>query len=252
MTQSPITFFLDRPRKNKLSRADILCELEFVAARLRFVQFGKRDFRTYGKYSVDPILNEFGNWTSAMIELAARLKCRGIEFHTRKRGVPETTIFAEMERIWRTLGHRPSRAEWKAACPIVSYNLIRKRFDGWRNAFAAFIEFKRETAGDIGLNGTPARALQGNGLNAANNPVVRSGLRMEVLVRDSCTCCICGRNPKTHPGLVLHVDHIRPFAKGGKTAKENLQTTCEACNLGKGAKEFEQSRMGRASPSQMM
>ena len=241
MPQSAVSFVFDRPRSGKLSRSELLCELEFVAARLKFVQFGKRDFRTYGKFSVDPILNEFGNWTSAMIELEARLKGRGIEFRARKRGVPETTIFAEMERVWRLMGHRPSRAEWQSASPTVSYNLIRKRFDGWRSAFAAFIEFKRETAGDTGLNGTRARLSKSNSLDTANNPVVRHGLRMDVLVRDSCTCCICGRNPKTHPGLVLHVDHIRPYAKGGKTVKENLQTTCEACNLGKGAQEFEQS-----------
>ncbi|MGH6770170.1 MAG: HNH endonuclease [Xanthobacteraceae bacterium] len=32
----------------------------------------------------------------------------------------------------------------------------------------------------------------------------------------------------------MHVDHILAFAKGGRTVLENLQTLCEACNLGKG------------------
>jgi HNH endonuclease len=246
MLQPAVSFVFERSRSTKLSRSELLCELEFVAARLRFVQYGKRDFRTYGKFSVDPILNEFGNWTSAMIELKARLKSRGIEFHSRKRGLPETTIFAEMERIWLVTGHRPSRAEWQSACPIVSYNLIRKRFGGWRNAFAAFVVFKRETAGDVVLNA--GRAHQRKAIDAANSPVIRPGLRMDVLVRDSCTCCICGRNPKTHPGLVLHVDHIRPCAKGGKTVKDNLQTTCEECNLGKGAKEISINGFGRSCP----
>lgn len=31
----------------------------------------------------------------------------------------------------------------------------------------------------------------------------------------------------------LHVDHIIPIAKGGKTVKENLRTLCEECNWGK-------------------
>jgi 5-methylcytosine-specific restriction endonuclease McrA len=241
MQQLAVSFTLDRPR-NKLTRSELLCELEFVAARLGFVQYGKRDFRHFGKFSVDPILNEFGNWTSAMIALGARLRSRGIEIHPRKRGIPEATIFAEMERIWLSLGHRPSRAEWHAAHATVSCNLIRKRFDGWRNAAAAFINYKNDAANNIGRNSSDARASYRVDRNAANNPVVRNGLRAQVLIRDCSTCCICGRNPKTHPGLVLHVDHIRPFSKGGKTVLDNLQTTCEDCNLGKGAQDFEQGR----------
>jgi len=34
-------------------------------------------------------------------------------------------------------------------------------------------------------------------------------------------------------GLSLHVDHIEPWSRGGKTIEENLQTLCEKCNLGK-------------------
>ena len=31
----------------------------------------------------------------------------------------------------------------------------------------------------------------------------------------------------------LHVDHIKPWSKGGETVLENLQTLCATCNLGK-------------------
>jgi len=34
----------------------------------------------------------------------------------------------------------------------------------------------------------------------------------------------------------LVVDHIIPVSKGGKTMIENLRTTCEKCNSGKGNK----------------
>jgi 5-methylcytosine-specific restriction endonuclease McrA len=34
-------------------------------------------------------------------------------------------------------------------------------------------------------------------------------------------------------GVVLHVDHIIPWSKGGQTVDENLQTLCDRCNLGK-------------------
>jgi hypothetical protein len=58
-----------------------------------------------------------------------------------------------------------------------------------------------------------------------------ASMRYEVLVRDKATCQICGANKKD--GVVLHVDHILPVAKGGKSTLENLRTLCDRCNLGK-------------------
>jgi 5-methylcytosine-specific restriction endonuclease McrA len=60
-------------------------------------------------------------------------------------------------------------------------------------------------------------------------------LRYEVLQRDGFRCVMCGRSPGKEAGVMLHVDHIRPWSAGGETVKENLQTLCERCNLGKGA-----------------
>lgn len=47
-------------------------------------------------------------------------------------------------------------------------------------------------------------------------------------------CTYCGRSPVTHPGVILHCDHIIPWSKGGKTWLINLQTLCAECNFGKG------------------
>lgn len=55
-------------------------------------------------------------------------------------------------------------------------------------------------------------------------------LRAEVLRRDQSRCRMCGRTAQVVP---LHVDHIIPVSKGGKTSLENLQTLCQDCNLGK-------------------
>ncbi len=59
-------------------------------------------------------------------------------------------------------------------------------------------------------------------------------LRYDVMKRDNFKCVLCGR--KASDGVTLHVDHIIPVSKGGKTEKQNLRTLCDACNLGKGAK----------------
>ena len=51
--------------------------------------------------------------------------------------------------------------------------------------------------------------------------------------RDNFKCCKCGKSPAKDPSVELHVDHIIPWAKGGETVLENLQTLCSDCNLGK-------------------
>ena len=56
-------------------------------------------------------------------------------------------------------------------------------------------------------------------------------LRYSILKRDNFHCCCCGRG--VEDGVKLHVDHILPVSKGGKTEEKNLQTLCKDCNLGK-------------------
>lgn len=58
-------------------------------------------------------------------------------------------------------------------------------------------------------------------------------LRYKILLRDNFHCCCCGQG--VEDGAKLHVDHIIPISKGGKTTEDNLQTLCKDCNLGKGS-----------------
>ena len=61
-------------------------------------------------------------------------------------------------------------------------------------------------------------------------------LRYDVLKRDNYRCVVCGASASD--GVTqLHVDHIIPIAKGGKTEMSNLQTLCQRCNLGKGTSD---------------
>ena len=59
-------------------------------------------------------------------------------------------------------------------------------------------------------------------------------LRYDVLRRDNFRCQICGSS--ANDGVKLHVDHIIPVSKGGKTIRSNLRTLCDRCNIGKSDK----------------
>lgn len=63
---------------------------------------------------------------------------------------------------------------------------------------------------------------------------IAPSLRFEVLKRDNHKCVVCGRSAKD--GVTLEVDHIVPVASGGTDVLSNLQTLCERCNKGKGAR----------------
>ena len=64
--------------------------------------------------------------------------------------------------------------------------------------------------------------------------LMTSTLRYEILERDGFRCQICGRSAQD--GVILHIDHIKPVSKGGKTDPSNLRVLCAECNLGKGAR----------------
>ena len=61
-----------------------------------------------------------------------------------------------------------------------------------------------------------------------------ASMRYDIMKRDGFRCCICGRS--SQDGAKLHVDHIIPVAKGGKTEPANLRTLCDFCNMGKSDK----------------
>lgn len=64
--------------------------------------------------------------------------------------------------------------------------------------------------------------------------LMTSAMRYEILKRDNYRCQICGSTAQD--GVKLHIDHIIPVSKGGKTVPENLRVLCDRCNLGKSDK----------------
>lgn len=64
--------------------------------------------------------------------------------------------------------------------------------------------------------------------------LLTDSLRYDILRRDGFRCQICGATARD--GVKLHIDHIIPVSKGGKTEPQNLRTLCDRCNFGKSDK----------------
>lgn len=73
-------------------------------------------------------------------------------------------------------------------------------------------------------------------------------MRFEVFKRDKFTCQYCGRSV---PDVILHVDHIKPVSKGGTNDIMNLITSCQDCNLGKGARELSDDSVVKKQQQQL-
>jgi len=58
--------------------------------------------------------------------------------------------------------------------------------------------------------------------------------RIAIYRKDKETCKECGKKVEWEE---FHADHIKPYARGGKSVVDNGQVLCEKCNLSKGAKE---------------
>jgi len=72
-------------------------------------------------------------------------------------------------------------------------------------------------------------------------------LRFEVFKRDGFTCQYCGSHP---PAAILQVDHVHPVAEGGTNDIDNLITSCDGCNQGKGARLLSDSPPSLAERSE--
>ncbi|MBU1110367.1 HNH endonuclease [Patescibacteria group bacterium] len=234
-------FQFQRHRVDRITRDKIAFELEIVAKKFNYREFTCREFNTGASIKHQTVLREFGNWSKAMEFLRDHLSKKDIKLQPRQKPkrkdyIPDREIFDEMERIWKKLGHRPSKIEWDSANSRFNYNTVRRHFDGWTNACLKFIEYKMGKAvlvDDVKEDSDKISTIKIKDQEERREIPLK--LRLKVLQRDSFRCILCGKSPAIDPGTVLHIDHVIPFSKGGKTILNNLRTLCAECNWGKGA-----------------
>lgn len=239
-------FKFERSRIDKIPREKIVAELVNVAKIYNFTRFTSKEFLKSASIGHQTVFREFGTWDKAMEYLSDALKEKGIVLKQRakpkrKDAYTKKQLFDEMQRIWGQLGHRPSKDEWEQSNPHINYNTIRRHFSGWTNACKEFIEYiTGETLPEKSSSTVSAFAENENKsqIKPENYRTIPLGIRLKILARDNFRCVLCGRSPATDIGTKLHIDHIVPFSKGGKSTEDNLQTLCDACNLGKSNRDI--------------
>lgn len=173
----------------------------------------------HGLVSAQTLIHRFGSWNQALE--AAQLPI------SKACNIAEADLFENLVQLWRRLERQPVYEDMvrKNGQSRYSANAYRARFGTWNKALQAFDAY-------INLGKKPA-APEKNKKPRQVRHAINWRLRATVLLRDNCTCRMCGASPARDRGVRLHVDHITPWAKGGATTLDNLQTLCSACNIGK-------------------
>lgn len=197
------------------------------------------EYDKQGKYCRRERAKKYGGWNGTLI--AAGLE--QTPFRTGpKRTYSNEELFEEMERVWIKLGHQPSIGIFRSKGDTkINAKPYINRFGSWRKALEAFVAYinsdddsDKDSPAESAETVEPIKANEeGTIINHKTRRDINLRLRFRVMARDHFKCCKCGKSPATDPTVILHIDHIYPWSKGGETVMENLQTLCSECNLGK-------------------
>ncbi|MBK6572937.1 MAG: HNH endonuclease [Saprospiraceae bacterium] len=215
----------------------LIDDLISVSKKLNNPKFTIAEYDEYGKYGSATIQKRFRGWNNA--KRKANLEI-GRNYNT-----PIEDYLQNILDLWTHYGRQPKYAE--VVKPLSKYNIssYENKFGSWRLALEQFIEYvnsDKENINDdtasqiIELNETKISEIK----ESKNEAIIKRTprginlrLRFAVLKRDNFSCKKCGRAPAKDPSIILHVDHITPWSKGGETVIGNLEALCEQCNLGK-------------------
>ena len=211
--------FVYEDTKPTITDADLLDDMRRVARQLGHSRLTVREYQRNGRYASVTIKKRFGSWNAALSEA-------GLSVST-VRNLSDEALFDNLREVWMRLGRQPRKRELIQPLSAFTHHPYVRRFGGWLAAIRAFLA----SLGTLSANEDLAPPTVSADRRGPRDPSLR--LRFLVMRRDAFRCAVCGRSPATHPGLVLHVDHVIPWVRGGTTDLDNLQTLCSDCNLGK-------------------
>lgn len=256
----PITERMKTQIGRAVTDSEILDQIRSVAARLGRASLSGADIETNSEVTQSQMYRRFGS-------VSAALKQAGVEQVNHGRRYTEDQIFENLLNVWAHYGRPPTALEMDQTPSAVGKNAYLLRYGGWRKALKVFVE-----RANLEADGNPSCDPEQQAVTSTELPEPHSafttnadwlpakrqtnarfrarptptsvqpedrrdpsiGLRFKVLQRDRFKCVLCGDHPARNSECVLHVDHVIPWSKGGKTREDNLRTLCATCNVGRG------------------
>lgn len=205
------------PHHHNVPDEELIADVKRVAAALGKSSVTIDEYNERGQFHSTTLTRRLGSWF-VVLEKA------GLE-KTRNLNISNEELFDNLVEVWLRLGRQPKYNDLTKEVSKFSSGTYEKRFGGWRAALETFVKWANEGE-------TPSMPEAQAKVATRKTPRnINWRLRALVLMRDGARCRLCGAHPAS--GAMLHVDHIRPWSKGGETVFENLQILCEVCNIGK-------------------
>jgi len=225
-------------RNQKRSDEELLEMLRAVAEKLGKTELTKDEAEQHSEIRHTTIQKRFGSWANA-------LKAAGLQQAKLGKRYTDDECFENLLAVWTHYGRPPQHKEMSQPPSNVGGKAYVKRFGTWNKALSTFVDrVNSDNSGSVKGDGpepTPPTDATPSAIEERPRSTpeeerreIKLGLRFAILQRDRFRCVTCGSSPATHSGCVLHVDHILPFSKGGKTTTNNLRALCANCNVGRG------------------
>lgn len=208
--------------QRNISNDELISDMIRVSQLLNQSTLTAAEYDRYGNFHSRTISKRFNTWNNALIIANLQISNR---FYT------DEELFDNLAKIWVRLGKQPSKRDLALVGSDISYKAYERRFGRWSTALKSFVEYFNAKQGD--LSNTMVDIDQYIYNRRISSRDINLRLRFLVMSRDNFKCCLCGASPAKDPSVVLHVDHIKPWSKGGVTEINNLQTLCSRCNQGK-------------------
>lgn len=231
-----------RQQSKKLTDEEVLNELKRIAEMLGQNFVTQESLNSHSEIiSATTVVYRFGSYEEG-------IKRAGLENSPGyRRRYSNEEYFENLLNVWTKHGRQPFLREMSEEPSNISPGAYESRFGSWRKALEAFVERMNQgekedeqISQDNEKVQSPIREeIKKTSVASENRRSIGLGLRYKILNRDKFKCVRCGSSPATDLTCKLHIDHIVPFSKRGKTTFDNLQTLCEKCNLGKGNRHME-------------
>jgi hypothetical protein len=218
---------------------DVLEALRELAERLGKSELTVEDVEEHLPFSGETLRRRWGTSRAAF-------GAAGLTVTNLGRRYFDEECFTNLLTVWTHYGRPPQYREMGLLPSTVGGKAYVKRFKTWSKALAAFVERVNRDAEPAPAPDTVEVDAPSDGSASPESPMcgrlpedsreIPLGLRFRVLHRDRFKCVLCGDHPARNAECVLHVDHLIPWSKGGKTREDNLRTLCATCNVGRGSR----------------
>lgn len=197
------------------------------------------EYKKHGNYSTSAVSKRWGNWNKAKEKAGLPI---GRLYNT-----SDEEYFLNLANLWQKLGRQPKYQEVTSPLSKLHVSSYERKYGSWRGALEAFVEYMNNENYNKGIKSieenlpttnrkdflkkevhTPSKVIR-----KRTNRIANLRQRFLVMKRDNFKCVICGASPASNPSVILHIDHIVAWSKGGETVESNLRTLCQDCNLGK-------------------